>query len=317
MLPVLVLSAGLGTRLDPLTRLLAKPAVPVAGRTLIERVLDWLRRQGVRDVVINLHHRPDTMTAIVGDGAHLGLRARYSWEASPLGSAGGPRRALPLLPGTFVIANGDTLCEMDLPAMVAAHERRGAAVTLAVVPNRSPERYNGLVADAEQRVCGFAPKGQAQGTWHFVGIQVVSAGVFEPLEDGVPRETVAGIYRERVADGKRDIHVYPVNARFVDVGTPRDYLDAVRLYDAEQPHPGGIVTDGSRAFGTEPAVRRSVIWAGSVIEPGADLDECIVAGVRVPASVTARRATLVPASVVRPGESVEIVGDMAMFPFGR
>lgn len=152
VLPVLVLSAGLGTRLDPLTRLLAKPAVPVAGRTLIERVLDWLRRQGVRDVVINLHHRPDTMTAIVGDGAHLGLRARYSWEASPLGSAGGPRRALPLLPGTFVIANGDTLCEMDLPAMVAAHERRGAAVTLAVVPNRSPERYNGLVADAEQQI---------------------------------------------------------------------------------------------------------------------------------------------------------------------
>src|SRR6187455_1818633 len=120
VLPVLVLTAGFGNRLDPLTRLIAKPAVPVAGRTLIERVLEWLRAQGVTDAVLNLHHRPETLTSIVGDGAHLGLRIRYSWEMPLLGSAGGPRHALPLLDSqTFLIVNGDTLCDVALEPMIA------------------------------------------------------------------------------------------------------------------------------------------------------------------------------------------------------
>src|SRR6185503_5909500 len=80
VLPALVLTAGLGTRLDPLTRLVAKPAVPLGGRTLVARVLDWLRREQVRDVVLNLHARPETIAADVGDGARWDLRLRYSWE---------------------------------------------------------------------------------------------------------------------------------------------------------------------------------------------------------------------------------------------
>src|SRR5689334_13845428 len=108
MLPALVLTAGLGTRLDPITRPLAKPAVPLGDRTLIEHVLAWLHRQGVRDLVLNLHHRPSTITSVVGDGAHLGMSVRYSWEQPVLGSAGGPRRAAPLLAtDTFLIVNGD------------------------------------------------------------------------------------------------------------------------------------------------------------------------------------------------------------------
>jgi len=97
MLPCLVLTAGLGTRLDPLTRLVAKPAVPLGDRTLIERVLLWLREQQVTDVALNLHFRPETITAIVGNGRQLGLQVRYSWERHILGSAGGPRHALSLL----------------------------------------------------------------------------------------------------------------------------------------------------------------------------------------------------------------------------
>ena len=119
MLPALVLCAGLGTRLDPLTRLVAKPAVPLAGRSLIERVLAGLVEQGVADVVLNLSHRPETITGLIGDGAHLGLRVRYSWEQPVLGSAGGPRRALPLVESeTFLIVNGDTLSNVPLSPMI-------------------------------------------------------------------------------------------------------------------------------------------------------------------------------------------------------
>src|SRR5262245_32776654 len=110
--------------------------MPVGDRTLIERVLAWLRGQDVRDVVLNLHHRADTITGVLGDGEHLGMRVRYSWEHPLLGSAGGPRRALPLLNAdTFLVVNGDTLCEIDLAPLVEAHQRGGALATLALVRN--------------------------------------------------------------------------------------------------------------------------------------------------------------------------------------
>ena len=107
----LVLSAGLGTRLQPLTTVRAKPALPVAGEPLIRRIARWLAGHGITDVVMNLHHLPSTVTAAVGEGQDLGVRVRYSWEHPVvLGTAGGPRQALPLIGSdVFLIVNGDTL----------------------------------------------------------------------------------------------------------------------------------------------------------------------------------------------------------------
>src|SRR5262245_11793836 len=94
----LVLTAGLGTRLRPLTDVRAKPAVPVAGVPIVTRILRWLAGQHVTEIALNLHHLPQTLSARVGDGSDLGLHVRYSWEQpEALGSAGGPRRALPIM----------------------------------------------------------------------------------------------------------------------------------------------------------------------------------------------------------------------------
>src|SRR6476469_6215905 len=94
----LVLTAGLGTRLQPLTLARAKAAAPVDGEALACRTIRWLAGHGVTDLVLNLHHKPESIAAAVGDGAGLGARVRYSWESPVvLGSAGGPRHALPLL----------------------------------------------------------------------------------------------------------------------------------------------------------------------------------------------------------------------------
>ena len=95
-LPALVLTAGLGTRLEPLTYLRAKAAVPVNGETLARRVIRWLAAHGVRELVLNLHHLPATITASAGDGSDLDASIRYSWENPVLGSAGGPRHAAAL-----------------------------------------------------------------------------------------------------------------------------------------------------------------------------------------------------------------------------
>src|SRR6185295_10208415 len=97
MIPALVLTAGLATRLRPLSFVRAKAALPVGDQILAQRILRWLARCGVTDAILNLHHLPHTITSILGDGAAEGVRVRYSWEMPVLGSAGGPRRALPLL----------------------------------------------------------------------------------------------------------------------------------------------------------------------------------------------------------------------------
>src|SRR4029453_15030678 len=110
MIPALVLTAGLATRLRPLSFVRAKAALPIGDRAIVQRILQWLSGHGVNDAVLNLHHLPHTITRIVGDGAAEGVRVRYSWEMPVLGSAGGPRRALPLPASpTFLIVNGDTL----------------------------------------------------------------------------------------------------------------------------------------------------------------------------------------------------------------
>ena len=307
MIATLVLTAGLGTRLDPLTRLVAKAAVPLDDRTLVEHVLAGLSSQGVRNVVLNLHHRPASITSVVADGRHLGLRARYSWEHPLLGSAGGPRHALGLLASDpFLVVNGDTLCDVDIRALIAQHTRSRALVTMAVVPNPAPDQYNGIAVNDRDEITGFVPKGQADGTWHYVGYQVVQASVFASLADGVPAETVAGIYREMVMSAPGRICVFRLNKPFLDVGTPRDYLDTVWQVRGRSTSRAPAVSG--------PEIARSIIWPEARVAPGAHLDDCIVAGpVSVPERFTASGKVIVPASVATPGDRAEIAGDLAIF----
>ncbi len=298
MIPTVVLTAGLGTRLDPITRAVAKPAVPMAGRTLIERVLGWLVCEGVADAVLNLHHLPESITSVVGDGAALGLRVRYSWEPIVLGSAGGPKQALALWPdltGPCLIVNGDTLTDVAVAPLVAAHRASGARVTMAVVPNNRPDHYNGIRVDEHRRVIGFAKKGNADApgaTWHFVGVQVVNADVFEALPPGEPAETVAGLYRDLVLDDPGAVCVWPTEASFLDVGTPNDYIAAVlRVADT-----GDVVREGTTCVVHPTAtLRRCVVWDGGVVGARAQLTDCVVlTGARVPAETVAAGRVFCP-----------------------
>jgi NDP-sugar pyrophosphorylase family protein len=284
--------------------------MPLGGRTLIERVLGWLQQQNVGKVVLNLHHLPESITRVVGDGAHLGLSVRYSWESPILGSAGGPRRALPLLDSdSFLIINGDTLCDVDLGALARAHDASGADVTLAAVPNPAPDRYNGIVTDEDHRITGFVPKGRAGDSWHFVGIQIVKASVFESVSDGAPAETIGGIYRERVAAGDRRFAILPVNRAFFDVGTPQDYLTAaLAMADSDNAiEPGARISPRAR-------VTESVVWANSEIGQDVELNRCVVAATAIPAGFKARDSILLPPTLVRPSDGASVTGNIARFP---
>ncbi|HUF47730.1 MAG TPA: sugar phosphate nucleotidyltransferase [Vicinamibacterales bacterium] len=307
----LVLAAGLGTRLDPLTRIVAKAAVPLAGQTLIERALGWLVREGATDVVVNLHHRPETIAAVLGDGTHLGVRVRYSWEPGILGSAGGPRHALPLLDGdAILIVNAEPLVDCAVAPLVAAHEASGADVTLAVVPHPAPDVFSGLAVDDGGVVRAIVPKGRAAGTWHFVGVQIAAARVFAPLPDDTPAETMNGIYGELIAAGR--VRAHPVDGPVIHVGTPAEYLDAA-IALGRTAASDTVIEPGVRDVSPSARLRRTVVWAGASIGAHVDLVNCIVTSVTLPAGFAARDAVIVPAAVAPRGERVERRGDIALF----
>ena len=233
----LVLAAGLGTRLRPLTDVCAKPAIPVAGEPLIRRIVRWLAAHDVNDLVVNLHHLPHTLTAVLGDGSDLSVRVRYSWEQPQiLGSAGGPRHALDLIGSdTFLIVNGDTLTDLNLRALVDAHRRSGALVTLALVPNRQPDKYGGVVMNDDGNVTGFAARGAAVSqSFHFIGVQMVHAEVFRPLPPGQPAQSIGGIYDALIRARPGSIRGFVSDAAFWDIGTPEDYASTSARFSRQE-----------------------------------------------------------------------------------
>jgi len=290
MPPALVLTAGLGTRLRPLTLVRAKPAVPIAGEPLVRRIITWLRAKGVSDLVLNLHHLPETIASAVGDGTDLGVRVRYSWEQPEvLGTAGGPRRALPLVGGgTFLIVNGDTLTDVDVPALVASHQASDALVTLALVPNDQPHKYGGVVVDAGSRVTGFVRPGAASaGSYHFVGVQAVEPSAFDAVPDNTPANSVGDVYDGLIARRPGAVRGFVTRAAFWDVGTIADYWNTSAAL-------GGPARPG-RNTRIDPTARveTSILWDDVEIGGHAVLEECIVTdGTVVPDGARYRRAVL-------------------------
>ncbi|MBY0493996.1 MAG: NDP-sugar synthase [Cyanobacteria bacterium] len=286
--PALILAAGLGTRLQPLSSVRAKPALPIAGVPLITRTLQSIRAAGMRRVVINLHSCASSITRIVGDGSQFDLDVRYSWETNVLGSAGGPARAMPLLAADrFLIVNGDMITNVDLRELAHRHVDANALVTMAVID--ADPRYNAIVADEAGIVRGFStrtssteaprhPGTQAPrhpGTYHFVGVQAVNASVFAGVDPAIKSETVHGIYPALIASRPEALRVFHSNAEYFDIGSPRDYLDTARTMSKRESKPLDRGVDCEVATGAQ--LVDTILWDRVRVGAGASLTSCIVA----------------------------------------
>jgi NDP-sugar pyrophosphorylase family protein len=334
---VLVLTAGLGTRLRPLTYVRAKAAVPVNGETLVRRVVRRLGEQGFHDLVLNLHHLPATIAASVGDGSDLSARVRYSWEQQVLGSGGGPRRALPLLldrygtpesatecsdsesasratSGTFIIVNGDTLTDVDIHAMLDRHTGSRAAITMAVIPNPRPDKYGGVQVSADGWVTGFLRAGAPGDSYHFIGVQIVEARAFAGLQDGVHAETVNTLYPRLIAADPATVAAFICSAAFRDIGTPADYLaTSAELADIE----GDRMAAGVRVMIADSArTVRTAVWDDVKIGRDAELIECIVGdGAHIPDQARYTRCAIVPAGGRTPQDGERVAGELLIRSF--
>lgn len=324
--PALVLTAGLATRLRPLSLVRAKAAMPVAGEMLVRRILRWLYSSGVRRVVLNLHHLPDTITRGVGDGRDLGLEVRYSWEHVLLGSAGGPRHALSILEADqFFIVNGDTLTDVDVATLAAEHLRGKSLVTMAVVDG-DVDRYGGVCAASDGDVLRFASAGpQARSAngpllsheggggpsvrarasasaaqsqqpperiLHFIGVQAVDARAFATVPEDRASETVRELYPRLIAEQAGSVRAWPSLARFLDIGTGRDYLSTAASV-ARQEGRGLDVGTGARVHPSA-RVHGSLLWDNVSVGAGAEIVDCVVADhVVVPEGARHERQALV------------------------
>jgi NDP-sugar pyrophosphorylase family protein len=278
--------------------------MPVGGEPIVRRILRWLRASGIQEAVLNLHHLPHTITRVVGDGADLDMRIRYSWEQPVLGSAGGPRQALPLLDaGTFVIVNGDTLTDVDIAALLAEHKQSGALVTMTVVPPVPGAQYGGVRVEPDGVVTGFAKRGSPEPSYHFVGVQAVEARAFASITPGVPAESVLALYPALIAARHGAVRAYTCRTEFFDIGTPADYLRTSLLLSARE--------NGASSLGSRPRIdasahiEESILWDDVEVGAGSVLRQCIVAdGVRVPPGASWVGATLRCTDQPSPGETL-------------
>ena len=159
----MILAAGLGTRLRPLTYLMPKPVAPVLNRPILARIADLLAEHGFREVVTNVSYLPEQIREVLGDGSEYGLEVSYSEEPEPLGTAGGVGKVRDFLSETdsFLIISGDALTDIDLGAMRAAHEanaERGAIATLATKRVEDTTQFGVAITDEEGRIQGFQEK---------------------------------------------------------------------------------------------------------------------------------------------------------------
>jgi len=229
----MILAAGLGTRLRPLTDTVPKPLLPVGGASLIVWNLLLLRRHGVREVLINLHHLGHLIEQELGDGAQFGVRITYSREPVLLGTGGGLKHAEPFFSGEpFLVLNGDTLLELDLGVPIALHARRGALATMVVREDPDVERWGVVEVDANERVVRINGRGCSKagaGRFMFAGVQVVHPRLLRDVPAGrqssIIEAYVAGLARGELILG------YRMNGYWSDVGTPERYAQVQR--DAE------------------------------------------------------------------------------------
>ena len=224
---VMIMAAGVGTRLRPVTDLLPKPMVPIVNRPALHHILGLLRRHGFREVVINLHHLPEAIKGYFGDGRQLGMEIAYSLEAELLGTAGGVKNNADFLGGdTFLVMSGDALTDIDLTGLVAQHHRSGSIATLAVTEVADPSLYGVVVADDDGRVVGFQEKPtreEARSRLCNCGIYVFEPEILSHIADGQFDDFGKRLFPDLLRTGV-PFQAHTARGYWSDVGNLREYI---------------------------------------------------------------------------------------------
>lgn len=239
----MILAAGLGTRLRPLTNTIPKPLLPVAGTPLIVWNLLLLKRHGFYDVVINLHHLGPMIEQALGNGSRYGLRIIYSREPVILGTGGGLKQAESNFSGEPVLVlNGDTLFDLDLEDLCAFHLERKAAATLVLRSDADAARWGLIEVGSDDRIVRITGRGKSESgptqPRMFAGVHILHPRLLRDVAKG-KESSIIDAYVSAI---KRDEPVlgYDLKGYWSDVGTPERYAQA------EQDASAGLITLAAR-----------------------------------------------------------------------
>jgi NDP-sugar pyrophosphorylase family protein len=227
----MILAAGEGKRLRPLTDYLPKPMLPLAGQPLLEHVIKHLRDCGVTDLAINLHHLPAAVMDYFGDGSHWGVNLCYSVEERLLGSAGGVKRLESFFDDTFLVYYGDVYTVADLRPMIALH--RGSDVLATMGLYRVPDPWNrGIVElDDAQVIVRFMEKPLREQVFSDLanaGIYVLEPDVLERIPAGQVWDFGHDVFPAMLAEGIQ-VAGYVIEDTLLDIGLPEKYEQANRI----------------------------------------------------------------------------------------
>jgi len=246
----MVLAAGLGERMWPLTEDRAKPSLPLLNRPIIAHTLEHLARHGVQEAVINLRRQRVSIRGIVGDGRKLGLKGHYSYAPIILGTGGGLKKAEPLLrgSGSFFMVNSDSLSDCDLTAALKKHRECGALATMVLTPLDPKAGYSAVEMDARDRIVRIAGKppgapAPQDGRYFFSGIHVLEPEILDAIPSG-KCDINRDVYPPLLASGKV-IKGYVHAGFWKELGNPRLYLEGALAVLKGGKDPSLVVLRGS------------------------------------------------------------------------
>ncbi len=224
----LLLAAGEGTRLRPLTLTCPKPMLPVGGVPLLAHIIRWLRGQGITQVAVNLHYLPQVITDYIGDGSRLGVQVTYSWEDPILGSAGAAKKLESYFDSTFAVVYGDMLLDVDLAPLVDMHRQKGAELTIGLMLTDDPSSKGIVQLAADGRVARFIEKpkpGEVGGNLAAAGVYLAEPSVLTRVPPASSYDFGHDLVPRLLAEGAV-VYGQLLGGYLLDIGTPEAYRQA-------------------------------------------------------------------------------------------
>jgi mannose-1-phosphate guanylyltransferase len=305
----MILAAGLGTRMSPLARTVAKPALPVLDVPVIARLARVLAAAGVERAIVNTHAHPESLRAALRESP---LPIDWLSESSPRGSGGGILGARELLGERepFLVVNGDMCLELDFAAMVAHHEATGALATLALRSDSREREFGSIGYDRNGHVCRITDRidlGREKASGLFIGVQVMSPAIFARMPARTAFEVIPEVYLPALRDGApiAVFHQSETQAWW-PVGTPAELL-AANLAALAHERPGHAPAVAASAQVDGRVTGPAWVGAGASIETGAEVGPHAVvsAGARIRSRARLSHAVALPGAEVASGESLE------------
>lgn len=299
----MILAAGYGERLWPLTADRGKPALPVLGKPLVGYVAEYLAQHGVTEAVVNLHHRPESVRDSLGDGSEFGLHLEYVHEPVILGTSGGLDNARQYFQDeTFVVVNGKIITDIDLNAAIETHRKQEALATLVLKRNEQHERFSIVETDAGL-VTHFAGmpkpdpvKNGAEAPLMFTGIHILEPRIFDYIPRDVFSDSVIHVYPPAIEKGER-IAAHVGEGKWRELSTLRRYLDISLELLREQNR--DVFLGAGASVAPDAQVRDAVLWEEVVIESKARVARAVLGdNVLVRGNETFEDAVVVPAQLV-------------------